>query len=151
MTREKCMPPGQRAWWMLCIAGLLFLGTLSSQDAAVTARDAWVRMPLPSKTETALYVVIENHGPQKRAIVGASSDAAAAVEMHQMTMVKTLMQMTPVAQVVIPAKGKTSFDPNGLHLMLFGLKTRPAVGDTINVTLKLDDGTTVPVTATVRK
>jgi len=35
--------------------------------------------------------------------------------------------------------------------MLFGLKTRPAVGDKLNVTLKLDDGTTVPVEATVRK
>lgn len=148
-TKKRTMP--ERLAWMLCAAGLLSVGTLAAQDAAVTARDAWVRMPLPSKTETALYVVIENHSAQKRAIVAASSDAAAAVEMHEMKMVKTLMQMTPVAQVAIPAKGKTSFDPNGLHLMLFGLKTRPAPGDTINVTLKLDDGTTVPVSAIVRK
>ncbi len=35
--------------------------------------------------------------------------------------------------------------------MLFGLKTRPAPGDKINATLKLDDGTTVPVEAIVRK
>jgi len=151
MSLEKSKKLERRAVWMLCVAGLFSLGALTAQDAAVTARDAWVRMPLPSKTETALYVVLENHSPQKRAVVAASSDAAAAVEMHEMKMVKALMQMTPVAQVVIPAKGKTSFDPNGLHLMLFGLKTRPAVGDTINVTLKLDDGTTVPVTATVRK
>jgi copper(I)-binding protein len=137
--------------WILCIAGLFFAVSLAAQDAAVTARDAWVRMPLPSKTETALYVVLENHSAQKRAVVAASSDAAASVEMHEMKMVKMLMQMTPVAQVVIPAKGKTSFDPNGLHLMLFGLKARPAVGDMINVTLKLDDGTTVPVTGIVRK
>jgi copper(I)-binding protein len=148
---EKRTIPNPWAQWMLGIAALLSAGTLVAQDAAVTARDAWVRMPLPSKTETAMYVVIENHGAQKKAIVAASSDAAAAVEMHEMKMVKTLMQMTPVAQVVIPAKGKTSFDPNGLHLMLFGLKTRPAIGDTINVTLKLDDGTTVPVAGVVRK
>ncbi len=151
MTTEKPTIPEPRAVWMLCIAGLFSAGALVGQDAAVTARDAWARMPLPSKTETALYVVIENHSAQKRAIVGASSDVAAAVEMHEMKMVKTLMQMTPVSQVVIPAKGKTSFDPNGMHLMLFGLRTRPAIGDTINVTLKLDDGTTVPITAAFRK
>lgn len=151
MTTKKRTIPGRRTLWMLGIAGLFSAGTLMAQDAAVTARDAWARMPLPSKTETALYVVIENHSAQKRTIVGASSDAAAAVEMHEMKMVKTLMQMTPVSQVVIPAKGKTSFDPNGMHLMIFGLKTRPAIGDTISVTLRLDDGTRVPVTAAFRK
>jgi copper(I)-binding protein len=136
---------------MLCIAGLLFTGTLFAQDAAVTARDAWVRVPLPSKAETALYMVLENHGAERRAVVAASSDAAAALEMHEMTMVKMVMQMTPVTEIRIPAKGRTSLNSNGLHIMMYGLKTRPAVGDTINVTLKLDDGTTVPVTATVRK
>jgi copper(I)-binding protein len=35
--------------------------------------------------------------------------------------------------------------------MLFGLKARPAVGDTITATLTLDDGTMVPVSATVKK
>ena len=136
---------------MLCIVGLLLSGTLNAQTADVVARDAWVRVPLPSKSETALYLVLENHGSQRRAVVSASSDSAAAAEMHQMTMVKMMMVMTPVNQVVIPAKGKTSFSPNGLHIMLYGLKTRPALGDKINVTLKLDDGTTVPVEADVRK
>lgn len=64
---------------------------------------------------------------------------------------RSVMRMTPVAEIGIPAKGKASLQPNGLHIMMFGLKTRPAAGDTINVTLRLDDGTSVPVAATVRK
>ena len=68
-----------------------------------------------------------------------------------MQMVKMSMVMTPVSQVNLPAKGKATFDPNGYHIMLYGLKARPSPGDTIKVTLKLDDGTTVPVEATVRK
>lgn len=115
------------------------------------ARDAWVRVPLPSKTETALFVVLENHSAQRRKVVSVSSEAATAAEMHEMKMVKMTMSMTPVTEIAIPAKGKTSLNPDGLHIMLFGLKARPVVGDTINVTLKLDDGSTVPVTATVRK
>jgi periplasmic copper chaperone A len=132
-------------------AVFLFSSTLSAQNADVVTRDAWARVPLPSKMDTAVYMVVENHTPQSRTIVSVSSDAAAAAEMHQMTMTKMMMVMTPVSQVSIPAKGKTSFDPNNFHIMLFGLKTRPAVGDKIHVTLKLDDGTMVPVEATVRK
>jgi copper(I)-binding protein len=136
---------------ILGILGLLFSGVLNAQAPDVIARDAWVRVPLPSKTETALYLVLENHSSQRRALVSVSSDSAAQAEMHQMTMVRTMMVMTPVSQVAIPARGKTSFNPDGLHIMLYGLKTRPAPGDKIEVTLKLDDGTTLPVEAIVRK
>jgi periplasmic copper chaperone A len=136
---------------ILGILGLLFAGVLNAQAPDIIVRDAWARVPLPSKTETALYVVVENHSSQKRTIVSVSSDSGTAAEMHQMTMVKMSMVMTPISQVSIPARGKTSFNPNGMHIMVYGLKSRPAPGDTINATLKLDDGTTVPVVATVRK
>jgi copper(I)-binding protein len=136
---------------MLFFLGLLFSVALHAQTSDFVARNAWARVPLPSKTETALYVVVENHTLQRRAIVSVSCDSAAAAEMHQMQMVKVSMVMTPVSRVNLPAKGKATFDPNGYHIMLYGLKTRPSPGDTIRVTLKLDDGTTVPVEATVRK
>jgi copper(I)-binding protein len=141
----------RRAAVKLCAAGLFFEGVLAADDAAVTARDAWVRLPAPSKMDTAMYVTLENHSSQRRAVVAGSSEAAASVELHEMKMDHMVMRMTPVAEVKIPAKGKVSFNPNGLHVMLFGLKTRPVLGDAITVTLKLDDGSTVPVTATVRK
>lgn len=181
---------------VLCFAGLVS-NSFSAQTNSVVAHDAWVRVPAPSKTETAMYMVIENHTAQLRAVVSASSDAAAKVEMHQMKMVKpdqsmekgsdnsmgkamgnsdsstdksasndsmgqssmamskpsnqTMMVMTPISKIEIPANGKTTLAPNGLHLMMFGLKTKLIAGDKINVTLKLDDGTTVPVVATVRQ
>jgi copper(I)-binding protein len=133
------------------IAGLYCAAQLGAQDAAIVVRDAWARVPAPSKTETALYMVIENHSSQKRSVVSASSDAAAVVEMHQMRMDGRVMVMAPVPQIVIPAGGKASLSPNGLHMMLYRLKTRPAAGDNLNVVLKLDDRTAVPVTANVRK
>jgi len=136
---------------LISLVALLFSSPLGAQNADVVARDAWAQMPLKSKMDTALFMVVENHTPQSRTIVSVSTDAAAAAELHQMTMTKMMMVMTPVSHVAVPAKGKTSFDPNNFHVMLFGLKTRPAIGDKIHVTLKLDDGTTVPVEATVRK
>ena len=79
---------------ILGILGLLLSGVFNAQAPDVIARDAWVRVPLPSKTETALYLVLENHSSQRRAVVSVSSDSATAAEMHQMTMVRMTMVMT---------------------------------------------------------
>lgn len=140
-----------RIFLALCALGIFLSPALGAQTDAFVAHDAWVRVPDKSKTETALYVVVENHTSQPRSIVSATSDIAAQVELHQMTMVKMMMTMAPVPKVSLPANGKAVFDPNGYHIMLFGLKTRPAIGDKVKAALKLDDGTTVPVEATVRK
>ena len=162
---------------LFAIAALVLPLTAIAQDSGVVAHDAWVRMPAPSKMDTALYLVLENHTSAPKTVVSASSDAAGKLEMHEMKMVKKgdsmgsmdkpagdsdssmamnkppsqpMMAMTPVSKIVIPANGKVTLAPNGLHIMMFGLKSRPAMGDKINITLKLDDGSTVPVVATVK-
>jgi copper(I)-binding protein len=135
----------------LFFAGLFLVGPRAADDAAFVARDGWLRQPPASLTEAAVYVVIENHTSQRRTIVSGTADIAEKVELHQMTMDHAMMRMTPIARVDLPAKGKASFDPNALHIMLFGLKKRPMLGDTVTVNLTLDDGTIVPVTAIVRK
>ena len=151
MSIKHRLAPGWSLFLAACFLGLVSLNALDAQHADVVAHDAWVRMPPKSKMDTALYMMVENRTPQSRTIVSVSTDDASSAEMHQMTMNKMIMVMTPVSQISIPAKGKTSFDPNGFHVMLFGLKTRPQLGDKIHVTLKLDDGTTVPVEGIVKK
>jgi len=135
----------------MLIAGLLFPGCLAAQTAAVVAHDGWVRLPAASKSETAFYVEMENHSPQSRAVVAVSSDVADKAEMHKMMMEGDMMGMMPIDKIDIPANGKASLSPNGMHVMLFGLKKKIAAGDKVTVTLKLDDGSLVPVTAMVKK
>lgn len=145
-TRVMCV-----AVCVLLAAGSVGRAPVSAQEAAVVARDAWVRVPAPSKDETALYVVLENHSAERRAVVAVSSDAAGKAEMHQMKMDGKLMTMSPVGQIAIPANKKTELRPGGLHIMLFGLKARSAIGDSVQVTLTLDNGSTIAFAATVRK
>jgi copper(I)-binding protein len=135
----------------LFFAALFLVGAVAADDASIVARDGWLRQPPASMDEAAVYVVIENHTTQRRSIVSGTSDIAQTVELHEMKMDHTVMRMTPVPKVDIPAKGKATFEPGSLHIMLFGLKKRPMVGDTVTVNLALDDGTMVLVTATVRK
>jgi copper(I)-binding protein len=138
---------------IVCIAALLAARpvAVSTQASAVVAHDAWAREPAPSRDVAGLFVVLENSGASPRSVVSASSDAADKVELHEMKMTNGMMSMSPVKQIDVPAHGRTELKPGGLHVMLFGLKKRPAPGDTLSVTLTLDDGTKVPVTAAVRK
>ena len=136
---------------MVFATGLFCVSLFGVEDSEIVVHDAWIRVPAPSKSETALYMVIENHSAQKKALVFASSDIAGAMEMHQMRMDGKVMAMTPVPNIMVPARGKATLNPNGYHMMMYRLKTRPAVGDTVDVILKFDDGTSLSVTATVKK
>jgi hypothetical protein len=133
------------------IAGMLIVGAHAADDAPIFAHDGWLRQPPALLSEAAVFAVIENHTSQKRWIVSGTSDSADKVELHQMQMTRGAMSMVPIPKVDIPARGKKKFEPGDLHIMLFGLKKRPMIGETLTVTLMLDDGTTVPVVATVRK
>jgi copper(I)-binding protein len=134
------------------LVAMPFIGRgLVAQDTAVAAHDAWVRVPLPSKPQTAIFMELENHTGQNRAIVSASSDAAEKLELHEMKTDGKMMRMSPVAKVDVPANGKASLKPGGFHIMMFGIKGTLAEGDTVHLTLKLDNGATVPVTAKVRQ
>ena len=132
-------------------AALFCAAALNGQDTGIVVHDAWVRVPSPLKNETALYMVIENHTAQKRALVSATSDLAGKMEIHQMRMDGKVMIMMPIKELARPARGKATLSENGYHMMMFRLTSRPVAGDNVKVTLMLDDGTSVPVTATVKK
>jgi len=135
-----------------CALGVALSGPSAlAQPAAVTARDAWVREPSPSGNNTAMFVVLENQGADRRAVVSASADLAGRAELHEMRMERGMMRMSPVARIDVPAGGSTELKAGGRHVMLFDLKKRVAAGTSMVVTLTFDDGTKATVTAVVRK
>jgi len=62
-----------------------------------------------------------------------------------------MMRMSPVKQIDVPAYGKVELKPGSFHVMLFGIKGKPAAGDSIDLSLTFDDGTKATTEATVRK
>ncbi len=148
------MMPRRQAFMLVLLTAVIggFVpATAQAQTASVTARDAWMREPLPSRDTTAVFVVLENTSAEKRAIVSAAFAGAEKVELHQMVMTGGMMRMTPVAAIELAPKGRTELKPGSFHIMVFGLKERPKVGSTIALTLTLDNGQTLPIAAEVRK
>ncbi len=124
---------------------------LQAQHATVVARDAWVREAVGARKVTGAFLVLENSGASLRSVVSGTADVAETLELHEMVRDGTMMKMSPVKSIEIPAGGRTELKPGGLHLMLFGLKRPLVAGDSIHVTLTLDDGSSLMVTAAVRK
>jgi copper(I)-binding protein len=56
-----------------------------------------------------------------------------------------------VKQVAVPAYDSISMDPKGLHMVLSGLKRPLKDGDTIPLTLTTHEGSTLEVSAVVKK
>jgi len=132
--------------------GALIAGAaLSAQDGTIVIHDAWVREPVSGRSEMVAFAVIENRGAVPRAIVGVSADIAEKAELHEMKMSGAMMLMLPVKRIDVPAHGRVELSSGGFHVMLFGVKDPRRAGDTIKLAFTVDDGTTVSVSAQVRK
>ncbi len=124
--------------------------SVSAQQVSVVATGAWMREALPASTQTAVFVTLDNRSTQPRSVVGAASPVATTAELHTMTMRGEMMRMEQVKAIDVMAGGRTELKPGGLHIMLFGMKSRPAPGARVPVTLTLDNGQTIEMSAEVR-
>jgi copper(I)-binding protein len=85
-----------------------------------------------------VYVLIENRGPEADALLGASSDAAKTVELHETRQEGGVMRMRPLAAVEVPAGGRIEMKPGGQHIMLLGLTRDLRPGDKVTVRLRFE-------------
>jgi copper(I)-binding protein len=115
-------------------------------------RDAWARATVPGQTSSVVYARLT--APSGGRLVGASSPLGEA-SLHEMRMEGDIMRMRAVdGGLELPAGKPVDLAPNGLHLMLTGLKQPLALGSSVPVVLHFVDSegrkgdltTQVPVT-----
>jgi len=143
----------RHSWrWMQWLALVLAVGASAAlaQAPELTVKDAWARMPLAPQNNSAVYVTLENSGATARSVVSVSTADAERAELHETRMEGGMMRMAPTKEVSVPARGSAELKPGGYHVMLFGVKKAVKAGDHLDVALKLNDGATVAVSATVR-
>jgi len=132
------------------LAAALFSTAARSQT---TVTDAWVRGTVAQQRATGLFAVITS--VQGGRLVAASSPVAGVVEVHEMSMSGSTMQMRPVqGGLQLPAGQPVALQPGGYHVMLLDLKQPLKAGDMVSVSFIVEgsDGSreTIEVKAPVR-
>jgi periplasmic copper chaperone A len=151
----------------LTLIVLLMAGTMAgcngSSESSVTIADQWAR-PGFEGDNAAAYMEIQNDGDEDIALIGASSDIADTVEIHQTRMESpdqqqhgdddadnddthgnqsqdhsTMMVMEEVESIVAPSGSSVLLEPGGYHVMFMGLTRDLEPGDSFSLTLHFDD------------
>ena len=99
---------------------------------------------------SAVYATLVNPGKVPDALVGAASDAAAAVEIHESYQESGMMMMRPVEKIEVPAGKKVEMKPGGHHIMLLNPKRDLKAGTVVGLTLQFQNAGKIPVNAGIR-
>jgi copper(I)-binding protein len=138
--------PAAWAATALAISALLTTAEAGEVRAGALVIEApWARATAPGAAVGAGYLVIRNTGTSADRLVGASTPAAAMVEIHETRMTDGEMQMRPVEALEIPPGGSVRLQPGGLHLMLMDLGTPLVTGARVPLTLQFADAGEVRV------
>lgn len=122
----------------------------SVEPATLRVEGAWARTSPMMQLAGAAFMVIVNEGAADDALVGASTPAAATVELHQTTAdASGVMTMAPVESIPVVAGGSTELAPGGYHLMLIGLVEPLVEGAMVPLTLTFQGGASLQVDAVV--
>jgi len=123
--------------WLLILLGGLAL-------AQAVAIPGWVRLVPPVVKDTAAYLTLENRGKTPLRLVGAETDVAERVSLHQDHREhrggQVVLGMRPLPYLDIPPGGRVEFRPGKYHLMLEGLKRPLKAGEKVTLVLKFQDG-----------
>ena len=124
-----------------CLLLLVAVSPLARADDCVpVVESAWIRQPPMAMPMMAGFADIRNPCGTAVSIVGAGSPAFGAVELHETRRVDGVSRMRHVESLPVPANGKVSLAPGGLHLMLMRPVEQVGIGQRIVIELELSDG-----------
>lgn len=138
---------GVRRSWLMAIALVsLVVSACGGGTDAPQITDA--RVGQPTGPNAALYFTAQGYGTDD-ALISASTDVAASVELHETVMGDDqTMSMRPVTSYPLPADGELVLEPGGLHIMFIDVD-RLEVGSTVEVTLSWESAGDMQITADV--
>jgi copper(I)-binding protein len=132
-----------RSYLLRRLFPLLAAGCLAAVAAAhqyelgaLTIAHPWSRPTAPGMSMGVAYFFITNHGSAPDVLIGASTPAAASVQMHQTTITEGMARMRPLTEIVIAPGATVRIEPGGIHLMLVELKAPLELGKSVPLELQ---------------
>ena len=133
-------------------AALVLTLACGSAFSQVTVKDPWVRATVPAQKSTGAFMQLTS--TQDLRLVEARSPAAGVVEIHEMRMENNVMKMKAVDAIALPAGKTVNLASGGYHVMMMDLKGQVKEGDTVPITLVVEDAAkkrqTIEIKATAR-
>lgn len=123
----------------------------ASAQHGIEIHDPWVREAPPTARVLAAYLQLHNHDDKARTLISVESPAFKRTELHRSEEKEGMATMTRVAKITIAAHGKVVFEPGSLHIMLIDPATPLKAGDKVKLTLRFDDGSSLDISADVRR
>jgi copper(I)-binding protein len=105
--------------------------------AQVAVKDAWVRATVPAQKSTGAFMQLT--AARDLRLIEARSPAAGAVEIHEMRMENNVMKMNAVEGIALPAGKTVNLASGSYHVMMMDLKAQVKEGDTVPLTLVVED------------
>lgn len=134
------------------VFALSLLGLASQVSAQIKVDDAWVRATVPTQSASGAFMTLTADTDSK--LLSVATPVAKDVQIHEMSMKNDVMTMGPVKFVELPAGKAVKLDPNGYHVMLMGLNGQLKEGESVPLTLTVENAKgekeTVEVKAAVR-
>jgi copper(I)-binding protein len=130
------------------VAALGLVAALSgcqNEPAELEVENAWAKAA--DSGMTAVFADISNPGGEDITMVSGTTDVAQMVELHE---VADGVMREKEGGHVVPAGSTISLMPGGDHIMIMGLNDPLLPGDTITVSIELDNGDVLDITADVR-
>lgn len=122
--------------WAMAAVLALTLAAHAQRSADIDVKSAWARPTVAGQMGTGAFMQLTSRDGAR--LLGASSDVAGVVEIHEMAMEGNVMRMRPIRTLDLPAGGTVELKPGGHHMMLMDLKRPLAVGEKIKVELRLE-------------
>lgn len=127
---------------------LSLLGLSLHVSAQTTVDDAWVRATVVGQQASGAFMHITSTTDSK--LVDVKSPVAKIVEIHESKMENDVMSMQRVASLALPAGKAVVIKPEGYHIMLIDLVGQIKEGDTVPLTLVVEDDKGVKETIEVK-
>ncbi|MEW6687467.1 MAG: copper chaperone PCu(A)C [Pseudomonadota bacterium] len=122
-----------KSWFFLLLVFLSF-----PAFSQIQIDKPWARATAPGAKVAGGYMIIRNQGAAAERLVGASSPAAARVEMHVHVNEGGVMKMREVPGYDVPAKGSFELKPGGAHLMFMDVRRPFKEGEKVPVKLRFE-------------
>ena len=117
----------------------------------IVVEQPWARATPAGAPTGAAYATLVNKSNAGDQLTAASSDVAATVQIHQMSVVKGVMEMHQLADgLAIPAGASVTLKPGSYHVMLIGLKKPLIAGETLPLTLTFANAGNISVTVPIK-